>query len=175
MTEEQIEAARVPKEDIMALLNGQGVVAPNAAAKPATPAAGGKPTAEEKKAKRLARRQEKYNAAMLLVTSLKKANVAFTPEMQSAADLLTRQPRVGGGGGFGGEPIFNKIFGAAPQVNQSVTINEVFAKTFKGVAQMNALVRKWATKNVAIVEYNHNEAEPFKSTYTIKSLGGAKA
>jgi hypothetical protein len=165
------------KENIMGLLNQPA--ASSSGTSLTSQATGVAPAAakvEKKVSKKSAeRRQAKLNAALLLVSLLSDNKIVLNEAQQAAADLLTKAPRVGGGGGFGGEPIFNKIFGATPKAGDKITIQEVFAKTFKGVSQMNSLVRKWAAKNVAIVEYVHNEAEPFKSTYTIKSIGTGKA
>lgn len=157
----------------MGLLSGQGA-APAATGAPATAGAVAKLTKEEKRARSKARREKKYNAAIVIRDVITAAKLSLTADQKAALDLLTRAPKVGGGGGFG-ESIFSKIFGATPTVGQSVTIQDVFQKTFKGVSQMNGLVRKWAAKGVAQIEYVHNAAEPFKSQYVIKALGTGNA
>lgn len=116
------------------------------------------------------RREKKYQAACILRDALTAAKVALTADQQEAVALLCRVPKAGAGGAFG-ESIFSKIFGAQPTVGQAVTVQDIFKKTMKGVSQMNGLVRKWAAKGVATIEYVHNAQDPFTSQYIIKSLG----
>jgi hypothetical protein len=84
-------------------------------------------------------------------------------------NFIRKVPSVRSGGGFGSTPVLNKLFGDNPQVGDKITIQEVFSKTMKGVQQMNGLIRKWSEKGI-VVAYTHNEAEPFKSVYEIKSI-----
>lgn len=133
-----------------------------------TPVESKKLTKEEKRGKAKARRDAKYNAALLVKKTIEAHKLQLTADVIAALELLTRAPRAGG---TFGEPLFNKIFGATPAVGQSVTLQDVFNKTQKGADKMASLVRKWESKGVAVVEHVHNSAEPVKSTYTIKSLG----
>jgi hypothetical protein len=84
-------------------------------------------------------------------------------------------PRQGGGGAFG-EPLFFKIFGQAPKVGDTVTLNDVVNRTLKGVDKMNELMRKWregggGAKTGTVVEFAYNASAPLQSVYTIKAIG----
>jgi hypothetical protein len=151
----------------MSLLSGnQG-----SASTPATPVAEAKKT-EKKKGKAKERRQALYDAAITVDAFIKSLpGVQPTVAVAEALKLLTKVPGVRTGGGFGGTPVLNKLFGDSPQVGMKITIQDVFSKTMKGVQQMNGLIRKWSEKGI-VVKYTHNEAEPFKSTYEIVSIAG---
>lgn len=123
-------------------------------------------TGGERASRSKARRKAKYEAAVKIQTYLKDKNAPA--DILEAIGLLAKAPgsRVGG---FGGTPVFNRLFGDAPKVGDKITISDVFNKTMKGVAQMNSLMRKWAEKGIE-VKYTHLEAEPFKSFYEIVKL-----
>lgn len=130
-------------------------------------------TKEAKKGKSKERNQKKYEAAVLINTFIKSVpNVQIPANVEEALKLLTKIPGTRmGAGGFGGTPVFNKLFGDAPKVGDKITIQDVFNKTMKGISQMTALCRKWEEKNGTIVKYSHNEEKPFLSTYEIVKLG----
>ena len=70
----------------------------------------------------------------------------------------------------GNEPVFGKLFGANPQVGDSITMRDVFEKTLKGKSNIDNLCKKWAEKGI-IVSYKANPEDITLSTYTIESLG----
>jgi hypothetical protein len=115
-------------------------------------------------------RQQKYHAALTIESWIKSIpNVQPPAPVAEALKLLCKQPGVRTGGGFAGTPVLNKLFGDNPEVGMKLTIRDVFDKTMKGMTQMNGLMRKWAEKGV-VVQYTHNSAEPFKSTYEITAI-----
>jgi hypothetical protein len=124
------------------------------------------------KGKAKARRLALYEAGTTVDSWIKsQPSIQPTQAVLDALKLLTKVPGVRtGGGGFGGTPVFNKLFGEHPAVGDKITIKDVFDRTMKGVQQMNSLIRKWGEKGI-VVKYTHNEAEPFKSSYEITAIG----
>ena len=112
---------------------------------------------------------ERKRAEQSVVIAFLKTKGPLPPDVQAVVSQWENPVRQGSMN-FG-EPLFNKIFGAAPKVGDAITLQEVFNKTFKGVDKMNFMIRKWADKKIAVVEYVLNQAEPIKSQYVIKSLG----
>lgn len=70
----------------------------------------------------------------------------------------------------GNEPVFNKLFGANPEIGTKVTMREVFEKTLKGKSNIDNLVKKWAERGI-VVSYQPNPEDITQSTYTVESLG----
>lgn len=68
----------------------------------------------------------------------------------------------------GTSSLFTTLFGATPKVGTSVTLIDVFNKTFKGKAEIDRAVKKWAEKGI-VVEFKQAAKLP-ESTYTIKAL-----
>jgi len=149
----------------MPLLNNQGAKgAP-------TPAAGGTPVAGDKKATK----KEAEKKLKARRKAQKESIIAYLEKVPNLpaeiADIVKdwKNPNKGGGGGNFGTPLFNKIFGETPKVGDTVTLQDVFNKTFKGVDKMNELMNKWKQKGT-IVEYVHNAASPLQSQYVIRAI-----
>lgn len=64
--------------------------------------------------------------------------------------------------------LFKTIFGDNAKVGDSVSLMDVFQKTFKSKAEIDRSVKAWAEKGI-IVEFKQ-DADMIKSTYTIKAL-----
>jgi hypothetical protein len=123
------------------------------------------------KGKARARRLAHYEAGVTVESWIKSLPDAQpTPAVLDALKLLTKIPGQRVSGGFGGVPVFVQLFGENAKVGDKITIQDVFSKTMKGVQQMNGLMRKWAEKGT-VVKFTHNEAEPFRSSYEIVSIG----
>jgi len=134
----------------------------------------GKPSNElkgeaRKKANEKALKERRKAEKLELCKFIKSSGVKI-PENIASIIHDWENPRAGGGGNFG-EPLFNKIYGPTPKVGDSVTLQEVFNRTFKGVDKMNELMKKWKEKETAVVEYVHNATTPLLSQYIIKSIG----
>lgn len=67
-----------------------------------------------------------------------------------------------------GNTIFNKLFGDAPKVGDSIELIEVFRRTYKSVAEINRLCKEWKAKGIE-VEFEQ-ASDNFKSKYVIKKI-----
>ena len=66
-------------------------------------------------------------------------------------------------------PMFNVVFGQFPKVGDSRTLSEIFNKTLKGKASIDAYVKKWAEQGI-VVEFFKNDWNILDSTYVVKKL-----
>lgn len=64
--------------------------------------------------------------------------------------------------------LFAELFPNA-KVGDSITLNDVFAKTLKGKSNIDHYVKKWAEKGI-IIEYKEDKADVRKSTYSIVKM-----
>lgn len=69
----------------------------------------------------------------------------------------------------GTNSLFNQLFGAAPNVGDSFTLNEAFQKTLKGKANIDFYVKKWAEKGIK-VSYQQDKDNILNSRYVIDAI-----
>jgi len=150
----------------MSLLGNNPATA-NAAA--SAPAAKAKLSAEEKKAKRDAKKQKRYKLGLAVKAFVEAAGKPIPPDVAEGIKLFAKAPGERSGGGFGGTPIFNKLFGASPKVGDSITLQHVFDVTSQGVSKMNGVIRKLAEKGI-VIEYQADAQKASLSKYVIKSM-----
>lgn len=119
---------------------------------------------KEKKNQQAAERVAK---AKEFIASLEKSGLwsKIRPEDQAFLKGLAEPKSVAASGNTG---LFAVIFPNA-KVGDSITLDEVFAKTLKGKSNLDHYVKKWAEKGI-IVEYKENKADIRKSTYSIVKM-----
>ena len=128
--------------------------------------------AKKEAAKRFAEKKAAEKKATLenskkLIELLKKdGSYEKLPEdLKSFLEGLANPQRAAGNGIQG---IFKLMFGDNPKVGDKITLRDVFDRTLKGKAEIDAKIKVWAEKGT-IVEYTAN-ANPVLSTYEIKKL-----
>lgn len=121
--------------------------------------------AESAKAWKEKKTAEKAKLQKVCADILAKHGDKLTAEEKAALNAVAN-PTSNRGGSTSG--LFEKIFGDSPKVGQSVTLMDIFQKTFKSKADIDRQVKIWAEKGI-VVEYTAN-ADTIKSTYTIKAL-----
>lgn len=65
--------------------------------------------------------------------------------------------------------IFRAMFGEEPDVGAEVTLNEAFARTLKGKAALDGVLRKWAAKGI-VVSFTENPDNILESVYRLEGL-----
>lgn len=108
------------------------------------------------------------NAAAFIART-KEAGIydQFTAEEK---DFLNKLANPVSGGARSNTSVFTKIFGENPEVGASVTLLEVMDRTLKGKSAIDAYVKKWATENGIIVEFELNSEKITDSRYVLKQL-----
>jgi hypothetical protein len=71
--------------------------------------------------------------------------------------------------GLGGPSVFVTLFGASAKVGDSITLETVFNKTYKGKSTMDILLKRWAEKGIK-VSFEINKDKFLASTYKIVEL-----
>jgi len=166
----------------------QGTAAPAAqpapaAGKPAEKSAEEKAQFKAKKLEALKRFKERrasaakkaYEDALKLRDELVKAQLMdkLSAEMKEFVLSLCKDPAERkAAGGFGGPSVFSVLFGASPKVGDKVTLEQAFAKTFKGKSTLDVWVRRWAEKGI-VVDVLINKDNMMKTEYVIKALPAA--
>ena len=87
----------------------------------------------------------------------------------NARDFLSAAANPGKRRMFAVSSIFTQVFGEAPELGTSLTLKEIFDKTLKGKATIDAQVRKWATKGI-VVECEECPNSPLDTTYTLTEM-----
>lgn len=174
----------------MALMNGQnaGKPAGNPNVTPSTPAveksADDKAAFKAKKLEALKRFKEKKaaSAKKAYEDALKlRDHLVSTKQLDSLpANLkdfvlsLCKDPaEKKAAGGFGGPSIFSVLFGESPKVGDKITLEQAFAKTYKGKSTLDVWVRRWAEKGI-MVDIMLNKDNMMKTEYVIKALPKAE-
>jgi hypothetical protein len=119
---------------------------------------------KEKKQQQAAERVE---SAKAMIGRLEKSGIfaKLDPVDQAFLKGLAEPKSAAASGNTG---LFTVIFPNA-KVGDSITLDEVFAKTLKGKSNLDHYVKKWAEKGI-IVEYKENKADIRKSTYSIVKM-----
>ena len=149
----------------------------------AVKAANTKPTAvdaakleEQKKAKAEAAKRwkekknqqaaERVESAKKMIGRLEKSGLfaKLDPEDQAFLKGLA-EPKAAASNNTG---LFAELFPNA-KVGDSVTLDQVFAKTLKGKSNIDHYVKKWAEKGI-IIECKEDKSDLRKSTYTIVKM-----
>lgn len=65
--------------------------------------------------------------------------------------------------------LFTQLFGPNPKVGDSITLQEAFAKSFKGEPTLLANMKRWAEKG-NVVEYTEDTENKLDSVFTIVAL-----
>lgn len=110
-------------------------------------------TATKKQSDYQKKAREARNAAAKVMRDWragKGKDVQFTKEQADAFELLTREPKAGGGSSAFGKPVIYQVFGNTPKVGSSATSLEVFQKTGKGFPEMKKCIKKWAEGGVEV-------------------------
>lgn len=88
----------------------------------------------------------------------------LTAEMQDfinrLANPVTTNNRTG---------LFTQLFGPDPKVGDSITLQDAFAKSFKGEPTLLANMKRWAEKG-NVVEYTEDTENKLNSVFTIVAL-----
>jgi hypothetical protein len=114
--------------------------------------------------------RQKDHEMFLAIRDETKQNGAFDKFTQDIKDyILAKCVPPSERTGHTGPSFFTQIFGDKPSVGQSVTLNQIITKTFKGMDTVGASVKKWAQKGV-IVEIAVNKANMLETKYTIAKL-----
>lgn len=123
-----------------------------------------KKCAEKKKAQAAAR----IEAAKKLIEELKKIG-AYDKLNKEYQDMLMSWTVSQAKTVATGSNLFITIFGEHPKVGDKVTLKEVFNKTLKGEATINAFIKSLLKKGI-VVKYTVNEKNLIESTYEIVTL-----
>ena len=119
---------------------------------------------KEKKQQQAADRIE---GAKKLIAKLEKIGLwaKFDPEDQAFLKGLAEPKAAAATGNTG---LFATLFPNA-KVGDSITLDQVFAKTLKGKTNIDHYCKKWAEKGI-IVECKEDKTDLRKSTYTIVKM-----
>jgi len=130
----------------------------------------GKPDAAEKKAKRDAKKQKRYALGLAVKKFVEESGKPIPTDVKEGINLFAKKPGERSGGGFGGTPAINKLFGAEYKVGDKITLMDVFKRTKgQGISKMSGYIRKWKKSGIE-VDYQPDEKEPANSVYVITKL-----
>lgn len=99
-------------------------------------------------------REHQFKAACALRDFLKAQKITLPADLQAEMDFLCKEKKASAGSSAFGKPVLYKIFGNTPKKGDKITALKVFEETGKGFAEMRALMKKWATNQNVIVEYD---------------------
>lgn len=110
--------------------------------------------------------KDRVEAAKKCIANLAKAGLfgKLTPEDQAFLKGLA-EPKAAAANTTG---LFATLFPNA-KVGDSITLDQVFAKTLKGKTNIDHYCKKWAEKGI-IVECKEDKTDLRKSTYTIVKM-----
>lgn len=109
---------------------------------------------------------ERVESAKKMIGRLEKSGLfaKLDPEDQAFLKGLA-EPKAAASNNTG---LFVELFPNA-KVGDSVTLDQVFAKTLKGKSNIDHYVKKWAEKGI-IIECKEDKSDLRKSTYTIVKM-----
>ena len=118
------------------------------------------------KEKKNAQAAARVEGAKKFIASLEKAGLwnKISPEDQAFLKGLA-EPKAAASNTSG---LFATIFPNA-KVGDSITLDQVFAKTLKGKTNIDHYVKKWAEKGI-VIDYKEDKTDLRKSTYTIVKM-----
>lgn len=115
------------------------------------------------KEKKVQQAKDREEAAKKLVAKLEKNGMFAKLDAEDQAFLKgLAEPKAAATGNTG---LFATLFPNA-KVGDSITLDQVFAKTLKGKPNIDHYCKKWAEKGI-IVECKEDKTDLRKSTYTI--------
>jgi len=118
------------------------------------------------KEKKVQQAKDREEAAKKLVAKLEKNGMFAKLDAEDQAFLKgLAEPKTAATGNTG---LFATLFPNA-KVGDKITLDEVFAKTFKGKTNIDHYCKKWAEKGI-IVECKEDKTDLRKSTYTIVKM-----
>jgi hypothetical protein len=125
---------------------------------------------QERKAKKakeqyengLALRDELVNEGIF--ESLSKESRDFVLELCQDPATKAESPR-----GIAGPSVFTTLFGDNPKVGDTLTLEQVFNKTYKGKATMDTWLKRWSEKGIS-VSFTPNKEKFLESIYRIDAL-----
>lgn len=120
-------------------------------------------------------RAKQIEAAQKVKEYLEEKGVDLEP-IKEQMDILLRvkkEAAAKGPKGAAQKPVLYKLFGNTPNVGDTVTAADMFARTFKGFQEMRQLIKKWAAKGID-VEYI-SEDKVFKLNTRVTPWTGDEA
>jgi hypothetical protein len=163
-------------ENIMALVgtpNQNGAPATGTPVEKEADFKASKKAAADRHAAKVKEERQKDHEMFLAIRDETKTNGSFDKFPQEVKDYILAKcvppaERIG----HTGPSFFTQIFGDKPTVGQSVTLNQVITKTFKGMDTISASIKKWAQKGV-VVDTQVNKQNMLETKYIITKLPNA--
>ena len=128
-----------------------------------------KAAADRHRAKVIAQRQKDHEDALAEKDWLTKEGLWDKAPADVKNSILARCTPPTERTGHQGPSFFTQLFGAKPAINQSITLKDVIAKTYKGMDTMNASIKKWSQKGIE-VKTEINKQNMLETKYTITAL-----
>ena len=138
---------------------------------PAEPAAAS--AVEKGESDHVRREREKREAIASLIEeydiAVGRLGITRSERAEKAINRLTHKKPTGGYSPT--QTTFHKLFGDNPIAGETcITVEDAWRRTMKAASQIKMQMKNWAEKKVAVVTYEHNAADPFKSVFRVTQL-----